>query len=110
LRSMSPLRATTASASFSSAIGTPNLPIRVGAPANTINIDTQFFRSREFGAHSDAEPISKLGRLAPAHIGARHRGLPERQELLARAAGIVGDDDIVAIERCASGRESPGTG
>jgi hypothetical protein len=39
---MSPLRAattgaTTASASFSSAIGTPNLPIRVRAPANTIN-------------------------------------------------------------------------
>src|SRR6266478_3972852 len=39
---MSPLRAattgaTTASASFSSAIGTPNLPIRIRAPANTIN-------------------------------------------------------------------------
>ena len=29
--------ATTASAIFSSAIGTPNLPIRVRAPANTIN-------------------------------------------------------------------------
>ena len=42
LRSMSPLRgattgATTASASFSSAIGTRNLPIRVRAPGNTIN-------------------------------------------------------------------------
>src|SRR6266478_1548979 len=39
---MSPLRAattgaTTASASFSSAIGTPNLAIHVRAPANTIN-------------------------------------------------------------------------
>jgi len=39
---MSPLRAattgaTTASASFFSAIGTPNLPMRVRAPANTIN-------------------------------------------------------------------------
>src|SRR5215470_17736466 len=39
---MSPLRAatagaTTALASFSSAIGTPNLTIRGGAPANTIN-------------------------------------------------------------------------
>ena len=33
---MSPLRATTASASFSSEIGTPNL-LRVRAPANTIN-------------------------------------------------------------------------
>ena len=28
----------------------------------------------------EARPVSKLGRFAPAHIGARHRGLPERKE------------------------------
>ena len=62
------------------------------------DVDAELVRRGELGAHDDAEPVAELGRLAPAHIGAGRRRLPERQELFARAAGIVRDDDVVAVD------------
>src|SRR5262249_44042943 len=40
---------------------------------------------------------AELGRLTPPHVGPRRGRLPERQQLFARTAGIVGDDDVVAV-------------
>ena len=63
------------------------------------HVDAELLRFRELRAHGDAEPVAELGGLAPAHVGARRGGFPERHHLLARAAGIVCHDDVVAVDR-----------
>ena len=62
------------------------------------DVDAKLVGRRQLRAHGDAEPVAELGRLAPAHVGAGLRRLPERHHLLARAAGIVGHDDVVAVD------------
>ena len=42
-------------------------------------------------------PCPSCVELAPAEISARHERFPERHELLARAAGIVRDDRVLAL-------------
>ena len=63
------------------------------------HVDAELFRLGELGAHGDAEAVAELRGLAPAHVGAGRRGLPERHHLLARLTGIVRHDDVVAVER-----------
>ena len=67
--------------------------------ASPITLTQSFFGCGELGAHGDAEPVAELGGLAPAHVGAGRGRLPERHHLLARAAGIVRHDDVVAVDR-----------
>ena len=53
----------------------------------------------EFRAHRESEAVAELGGLAPADVGERRRALPERGYLVARAAGVVGDDGVVDVHR-----------
>ena len=89
LGSMSPLRAattgeTTASASFSSAIRTPNLPIRVRAPANTINR-----RNSADGKtrHAARRPHGRSGSFStdPAGFACRSMSVSPRKRTCGRA-------------------------
>ena len=63
------------------------------------DVDAELVRAGELGAHGKAEAVAQLGGLAPADIGVRRRRLPERRELVARAAGIVGDDGVGLVDR-----------
>src|SRR5260221_6107347 len=108
---MSPLRAattgaTTASASFSSAIGTPNLAIRVRAPANTINrCNSAGGRTRlaarrphgRSGSHSEELALAQLVRLPPD--SRRKCDLKfDRGQLSRFTSAYVGADVVCAIE------------
>ena len=53
---------------------------------------------RELGAHRKPEAVAELGGLAPAEIGEGLDRLPERRELVARAAGIMGDDGVLDVD------------
>ena len=44
-------------------------------------------------------PVAELRGLAPADVGQRRGRLPERRELVARAAGIVRDDGVGDVDR-----------
>ena len=63
------------------------------------DVDAELLRRRQLGAHGEAEPVAELRGLAPAEIGERRRRAPEGRELVARAAGVVGDDGVVAVHR-----------
>ena len=71
----------------------------------TPDVDAELVRAGELGAHGEAEPVAELGRLSPADVGMRRRRLPERRELVARAAGVVGDDGIGLVVNKMSVRE-----
>src|SRR5437868_4889156 len=78
---MSPMRAattgaTTASASFSSAIGTPNLAIRVRAPANTINRCNSAGGKTPHAARRPHLAFRSRRNWADAHRGALAEGGP----------------------------------
>jgi len=47
---------------------------------------------------SQGPGIAELGGLAPADIGQGFDRLPERRQLVARAAGIMGDDGVLDID------------
>src|SRR5690348_1713868 len=62
------------------------------------DIDAELVGPCEFGAHRKPEAIAELGGLAPAEIGEGLDRLPERRELIARAAGIMGDDGVPDVD------------
>ena len=61
-------------------------------------VDAEFFRRGELGAHDQAQAGSQSVRFSPTDVAARRRRLIEGDELVARAAGVVGDDHLFAIE------------
>ena len=67
-------------------------------------------RLRQLGTHRQAETHAKLRGLAPADIGHRLGGHPERRDLVARAAGVVRDDGVLRIGAVPSVPRSPDTG
>src|SRR5437016_7607692 len=107
---MSPLRAATtgataASVSFSSAIGTPNLPIRVRARANTINRcnsaggKTQLAARRPHGrseSHSEQLALTQRVRLPP-ESGRKCDLKFDRGQLSRFTSAYVGADVVCAI-------------
>src|SRR5258707_15489795 len=52
----------------------------------------------QFGAHGEPQTVAKLRGLAPADIGQRLDRLPERRQLIARAARIGGDDGVPDVD------------
>src|SRR5713226_4973822 len=62
------------------------------------DIDAELVGPGELGAHREAEAIAELGRLAPADIAERVLADPERRELVARAAGVMGDDRVLDVD------------
>ena len=62
-------------------------------------IDAELVGAGQLGAHREAETVAELGRLAPADIGERRLADPERRDLVARAAGVVGDDRVLDVDR-----------
>src|SRR5690606_27003498 len=63
------------------------------------SVDTQLVRAGQLRAHRETETISKLRGLAPADVAVRRHRLPERDELVAWGAGIVGDDRVRHVDR-----------
>ena len=60
----------------------------------------QSFSGRgELGAHREPEPVAQLRGLAPPDVRQRRRAPPERRELVARAARVVGDDRVRDVDR-----------
>ena len=62
-------------------------------------VDAELVGLGQLGAHGKPEAHAELGGLAPADIGHRFGRHPERRNLVARAAGVVGDDGVLAIDR-----------
>src|SRR5690606_11385968 len=62
------------------------------------DVDAKLVGTGELGAHRQAEAVAKLGRLAPADVAVRAAALPERHQLVARAAGVVGDDRVGDVD------------
>src|SRR5713226_121978 len=62
------------------------------------DIDAELVGPGELGAHRQAEAIAELGRLAPADVAERVLADPERRELVARAAGVMGDDRVLDVD------------
>ena len=50
------------------------------------DVDAEFFRRSDFGAHGKAKAVAELRGLAPPKISPSASSLPERQQLLARTA------------------------
>ena len=73
-------------------------------------VDAGLVRMHQLGAHRQPEPHAKLRGLAPADIGHRLGGHPERRDLVARAAGIMGDDGVLRIGALPSAPRSRDTG
>ena len=64
----------------------------------------------ELGPHREPEAVAELRGLAPADVAERRGRDPERRDLVARAAGVVGDDRVVEVDRARELRRSPGRG
>jgi len=70
-------------------------------------VDAEFVGGGDLGADRQPEPGAELVRLAPADIAARPGRPVERVQLLARAAGIVGDDGFGGIDHPHELRDHP---
>src|SRR5438309_3311383 len=57
-------------------------------------VDAELVGGGQLGADGEAEPGPERVRLAPAEIAARRDGAVERQQLVARAPRVVGDDGL----------------
>src|SRR6185437_5978498 len=62
------------------------------------DVDAELLRRGEFRADSEAEPVTELCALAPAYIGSRRLGAPERYELITRAAAVMRHDRVRDID------------
>ena len=52
----------------------------------------------QFRAHRDAQTVTQLGRFSPTLVGSWRHSLPERDQLVSRTAGIVGDDSVGPVD------------
>src|SRR5690606_26257913 len=62
------------------------------------DVDAQLVGTGELGAHREAEAVAELGRLAPADVAVRAAALPERHQLVARAAGVVSNYGVCDVD------------
>ena len=85
------------------------LEIEPGHPEGGVahEVDAELVGRGDLGADDEAEPGAELMRLAPADIAARPGRPVERDELVARAAGIVGDDGLGGIDHPHELRDHP---
>ena len=54
---------------------------------------------RQFRAHRQRQAVAELCGLAPSDVSKRMRGLPEWNQLIARTAGVVRDDNFAFVEQ-----------
>ena len=73
---------------YGDAIARRRLKIHPGHADGRIahDVDADFFRRGDFGAHGQPKAVTELRGLAPTKISPRASSLPERQQLLARTA------------------------
>jgi len=74
--------------------------VETGHPEGGVahEVHAEFLRRGELGAHNQAQAGSQSMGFSPADVAAWRRSLIEGNELVAWAAGVVGDNHILAIE------------